>query len=340
MRKKIYFPTLTGLLLVIAICLFFACQRENISLDKQSKQTSISSNVVDPCSTCEYQDLHKTVGQKEVVGAVAVCQTATELTITFTVSGTLEDAWFNQTGIKIDPNGNGFTSLSPGAINREQTHGEKLRSFSYTVALADIKKDVVGGDPIAVVAGDRICIAGYAVVPGSDGAGGQVWAGYENPTGENPNPAYFCYVIKGCTTPPPPNGNCTFTQGYWFAKPNGSQWPGTLETSGQIFGGQTYTYAEARAIFFGKNAKTGKTDAKQAFLQGLALKLSIVGGATPCSDAATALTTIETYFTGKPKVNPTNINTNTYPSNAAIRTGSGVISACLNANHCDNTPSN
>jgi hypothetical protein len=191
-----------------------------------------------------------------------------------------------------------------------------------------------------VVPGDVICIAAYAVVPGPDGAGGMVWAGNQVPPAGNPNAFYFCYTIKTCSTPPPPNDNCTFTQGYWFAKPNGSQWPGTLETSGQIFGGQTYTYAQARAIFFGTNAKSGKTDAKQAFLQGLALKLSIAGGATPCADAATALTTIETYFTGKPKVTPTNINTNTYPSNAAIRTAAGVISACLNANHCDNTPSN
>lgn len=339
MRKNYSLPIAFSAIAFVVISVFFGCQRDNISLD-QKKNSSVSSNSVDPCSTCEYQDLHKTTGQKEVVGSVAVCQSATELTITFTVSGALEDAWFNQTGIRIDPNGTGFTTLSPGAIERDNTHGQKLRSFSYSIPLADIKKDVSGSDPVPVVAGDVICIAGYAVVPGPDGAGGMVWAGYESPLEGNPNPAYFCYTIKSCSTPPPPNGNCTFTQGYWFAKPDGSQWPGTLETTGIVFGGQSYTYAEARAIFFGSNAKTGKTDAKQAFLQGLALKLSIAGGATPCEDAAAGLATIEAYFTGKPKVTPTTINNTTkYPSNAAIRTAAGVISTCLNANHCDNTPS-
>lgn len=321
----------------IAALLVFACQRENISVSKSAKVEN--STVVDPCTTCDYQDLHKTVGQKEVVGSVAVCQTATALTITFTVSGEREEAWFNQTGIRIDPYGSGFTSLNPGLIDRTQNHGTKIRSFTYTVLLSDIQRKV-GDVWTPVVAGDVICIAAYAVVPGPDGAGGMVWAGNQVPPEGNPNANYFCYTIKPCSTPPPPNDNCTFTQGYWFAKPNGSQWPGTLETTGQSFGGWSYTYAEARAIFFGSNAKSGKTDAKQAFLQGLALKLSIAGGATPCADAATALNTIEAYFTGKAKVTPTNINTNTYPSNTAIRTAAGIISACLNANHCDNTPSN
>src|SRR6185295_1098173 len=126
MRKKFSLPLVTGVLLFVFGVLIYSCQRENISIDKQSGR-NVQSNVVDPCSTCDYQDLHKTVGQKEVVGTVAVCQSATELTITFTVSGALEDAWFNQTGIRIDPNGTGFTTLSPGAIDRDQTHGQKLR---------------------------------------------------------------------------------------------------------------------------------------------------------------------------------------------------------------------
>jgi len=161
--RKTLFPSITGVIVFISVCLFFACQRENISVQKESSGSVQTNTVVDPCTTCHYEDLRKTVGQKEVVGTVAVCQTATELTITFTVSGELEDAWFNQTGIRIDGDGTGFVTLNPGAIDRTIHHGTKIRSFTHTVLLSDIVKDVAGV-LTPVVAGDLICIAAYAVV--------------------------------------------------------------------------------------------------------------------------------------------------------------------------------
>lgn len=94
------------------------CQRENEAILNQPRVNQ-TSNVLTDCETCQFEDLYKTTGQQEVVGSVAICQTATELTITLTVSGSLEDAWFNQTGIRIDGNGTGFTILSPGAIERD-----------------------------------------------------------------------------------------------------------------------------------------------------------------------------------------------------------------------------
>jgi len=103
-------------------------------------------------------------------------------------------------------------------------------------------------------------------------------------------------------------------------------------------GGNSYTYLEARAVFFGSNAKTGKTDAKQAFLQGLSYQLNKDGGALGSASTEAAFTAINAYFTnsnGGQKVTAANINnTKLYPSNAAIRSAAGVLSDHFNANHC------
>jgi hypothetical protein len=335
------------ILLFITGCLLLGCQRDNISIPEDANADLQANTVVDPCATCVDHDLVKTPGTPnnvdEVAGTLQVCQpNTTEITFTFTVSGDREDAWFNQTGIRIDVSGTGFTELNPGAIQRDNTHGDKLRQVTYTFTLEEL----------GVIPGSTICVAAYAVVPGQDGVGGQVWAGTVPTTQGNPHPRSFCYVVKDCETEEPPTANCTFTQGYWFAKAGGwtgtgknkvatgSHWPGSLETTGISFGGFTYTYAEARAIFFGSNKKTGKTDAKQAFLQGLSLKLSMYGNQfqEPCTGTLAALETIENYFISKSKVLPSTINTSAYPSNADIRTAAGIISDCLNESHCDNTP--
>jgi hypothetical protein len=339
--------------LFFAVAMFFSCQRDNITL---SKTEQVQSNVVNPCETCTDFDLIKTPGNPNVAdeqaGTLQVCQPSpTEITFTFTVSEDREDAWINQYGIAIDPTGENFTKLNPGFIDRTKPDEDKARQAEITIDYTTLTKDDGSGGTRPLQPGDIICVAAYANIPGPDGVGGQVWAG-SIPPAKNPHPRTFCYVIKDCVTPPNPNPNCTFTQGYWFAKPggyasgkgktkvpSGSQWPDNLENDGISFGGFTYTYTEARAIFFGSNKKTGKTDAKQAFLQGLALKLSMYGNSQtePCPGTLDALNAIEAYFAAK-AVEQTANTINTYAPDADLRAAAGLISECLNANHCDNTP--
>ena len=317
-------------LLVIFTCLVSACKRETpVNPDLKVAAADAQISDVDPCSTCRVENLYKTVGGNEVVGTVQVCQTSTDLFVTFTVSDGLK-AWFNKTRVLIDPDGSGFTTLNPG-LTPTVDHEGKLRNYTYTIPFSTIIKT----DSTAVIPGDNICIAAGAVVPGPDGGGGMVWAGQVPPSDSgNPNPRSFCYVIKTCVTPQPPTTDCFFSQGYWFAKPN-VEWPNPTAA----LGGKSYTYAEARAIFFGSNAKTGKTDAKQAFLQGLAYQLNKDGGAPGSAETEAALATINTYFAttnASQKVDKDNINVaKTYPSNAAIRSAAGVLSDYINANHCD-----
>lgn len=318
---------------LLTACVLYACKQENAAIpDTLNAQAEGEiAGFTDPCATCADQSLYKTVGSDtEVIGNVAICQTLTQLTITFTVSGEREDAWFSQTGFAIDPDGTGFTTLNPSYLTRELNHGDKIRSYTWTIPFSDILKS----DGSAVVSGDNICIAAYCNVPGRDGAGGMVWAGQISTQEGNPNPRSFCYTIKSCETPPCPTSDCFFSQGYWFAKPNGSQWPVTTIN----FGGSAYTYAEAREIFFSSNKK-GKTDAKQAFLQGLAMKLNIEGGSdlAICTGGTTALQTIETFFAGKPKQSSSTINS--YGANSSLKTAASLLSNCIKADHCDNIPS-
>jgi hypothetical protein len=355
MRIRTFVPA--ALTLLSAGIFFYSCQRDNITLPKTGPQ--VQSNTVNPCATCTDFDLIKTAGnpnvEDEVGGVLQVCQPSpTEISFTFTVSDDRENAWINQYGIRIDPTGQNFTdvNLTPGVIDRTKPDADKARQATITIDYTTFTKDDGLGGQRPLQPGDVICIAAYSVIPGPDGVGGQVWAGSVPPAQSgNPHPRSFCYTIKECTTPPDPNPNCTFTQGYWFAKPggwlsgkgktkipSGSHWPGTTETDGFTFGGSTYTYLEARDIFFSSNKKTGKTDAKQAFLQAFALKLSMYGneGIEPCEGTLAALNAIETYFSGLPKQVPNTINS--YPPNVNLRAAAGLISDCLNANHCDNTP--
>jgi len=353
MHKKIFVTAPARVAMFLILCLVFACQRDNISL---SKEAQVQSNVVNPCATCTDYDLIKTPGSPnvadEIAGTLQICQpSATTITFTFTVSGDRENAWINKAGIAIDPTGENFTKLNPSFIDKTAPDEAKARQLTITIDYTTLTKDDGLGGQRPLIPGDVICVAAYANIPGPDGVGGQVWSGSIPPSlSGNPHPRSFCYTIKECVTPPDPNPNCTFTQGYWFAKPggwitgkgktkiaSGSHWPFNLENDGIEFGNQFYTYTQARDIFFGANKK-GKTDAKQAFLQGLALKLSMYGNeqVEPCPGTLDALNAIESYFELKPKQTATSINS--YAPNASLRAAAGLISDCLNANHCDNTP--
>ena len=328
MKSNNHFSNLLALMFLMVV--FFACERDSVSPEtRTSAPDGTVSTDVDPCATCEYENLYKTVGNdNEIVGTLTICQTTTALSVTFTVSGDRENAWFQQTGIGVyEEEPSTLTPAPKYFYSKDTHHGGKIRSFNYVIPLSEIG---TGASP-----GDRICLAAYAVVPGQDGAGGMVWAGESVPPEGNPNPRYFCYTVKECDTPPPPTADCFFTQGYWFAKPDGSQWPYPYTAT---LGGHTYTYQEARAIFFSSNAKTGKTDAKQAFLQGLAYQLNLLNGVSndACYGASAAFSTINSYFTGKAKVTAENVNkTSVYPASSAIRTAAGKLSDCFNKDHCD-----
>jgi len=349
--KTLRINQLFAILIFLASGIFInACSPDSES-ENIAPQLS-SESIISPCETCEYQYFYKSVGNdKEVVGTVTICQDSENLILTYTVSDDRDHAWFKISGYRIYADIP--TSINPGDLenkdgalaSKETIKDNTERSIEYIIPLSELG--------IEGIVGSEIYIATYVVVPGPDGSGGMVWAGGLKPTKRNPNSRFFAYTIKDCQTPEPPTENCTFTQGYWFAKPNGSQWPSGYNILGIEFGGQTYTYLEAQSIFFGKNNKTGKTIAKQAFLQGLALKLSIAGGADlsegegACEGILNDLAKIEAYFTSiNMEVTADEINTDKFNKEKSggvtlqeLSTAANNISACLNQNHCDNTPS-
>ena len=302
--------------LFASTCVISSCKQENAATpDTLSAKTDGEiSGVTDLCTTCQYEDMYKTTGNNtEVVGTIAICQTLTDLTISFSVSNPAHH--FNKTGygIYLDPP----PALNPSPkLFDEIDHGVNESYATYTIPLSEI-----------AAVGSTIYIATYALVPT---VGGMIWAGNLTPETQNPNSRYFSYTIKQCETPPCPTSDCFFSQGYYFAKPGGLQWPVSTIT----FGGYEYSYADARTIFFSSNKK-GKTDAKQAFLQGLAFKLNLAGGADPavCSGGETALQSIEAFFIGKGQ--QTGDKLNGYSASTSLKSAAGLISNCINANHCD-----
>jgi len=118
---------------------------------------------------------------------------------------------------------------------------------------------------------------------------------------------------------------CSFSQGYWFAKPN-LTWGGTV-----TIGGKTYTQAEGRAIWNTSNAG-GMRDAKKAFLQLAAIKLSGIDPSTVPALAADAAL-IEAYFASIPKLTPTTIPANSKTTKPVGDAG-GRIGNWIDANHC------
>src|SRR5688572_26258780 len=99
-KLRIYLWSFLSLAFVLT-CLVQACKQDNVAApDPLSGQADGKiSAIAYPCATCVDQMLYKSAGNdNEVIGSVAVCQTATQLTLTFTVSGDRENAWFSKTG--------------------------------------------------------------------------------------------------------------------------------------------------------------------------------------------------------------------------------------------------
>jgi hypothetical protein len=320
-------------------CLFVSCAKEDLS-PVATESATITLNTggggVDPCPKCETEDLYKTVGKEEVAGTVTVCQTEDELKITFRILASREKAWFQQTGYAIFSQVPESITPSLNSLEvKESHHGDKPRVVEYIIPLSELGSS---GEP-----GETIYIATWAVVPGKDGVGGMVWAGDGVPEEKNPNTRYFDFKIIKCGKPEEPDKHCTYTQGYWFAKPN-VDWPspGTVTV-----GGNTYTKEEVQDIF----KLTGKkTDARQAFLQAAALQLNLNNDPglkdhlkdiddpnDPCYKVLYALKKINEYFEEiGTKVTTGNISTTTtFPDDNEIREAAEKISDCLNSEHCE-----
>ena len=155
-------------------------------------------------------------------------------------------------------------------------------------------------------------------------------------SGTNTGCCFKTYADKGigCRE----SEDCSFSQGYWFANnaahPNGVHpWTTTVTE-----GGKTYTNAEGLAIWNASN-KGGITDAKKAFTQLAAIRLSGVDETDPA--LAGSIATIDNWFAHKNKLSGT---TPIYLPNQTpaeiilygnVRNAAGVISTWINANHCE-----
>lgn len=126
---------------------------------------------------------------------------------------------------------------------------------------------------------------------------------------------------------------CSFSQGYFFAKP-GPTWSPLDGTGTVTIGGKVYTEEEGRAIWNCSNAG-GIRDSKKAFTQVAALKLSGVAN-DPAVAADVAI--IENWLTSISKLvacsnlpNQTAADKLTFGDAAAA---AGRIGSWINANHC------
>jgi hypothetical protein len=328
MRAKFLYP-------VVAAFAAFFIHSCSVNDPVDDLKASKSSNTEGLCN-CQEVDLQKTVGGERTFGTLTVCHDAENLYVTF---ATVNPMIKTHVGVFED---------EPSEINPSP------KFLAYKDLLSPPKQTV---STTTIALGDlsgTIYIAALATVQGGDGeGGGQIWGVGTDPgipIFGNPNSRYFAYELDPlCVTPPPPGDGCSFSQGYWFAKPN-VVWPGCeeatdIEKCGSVtIGGITYTREEARAIFRSKNAKTGATTAKKAFLQASTIQLSMDSGKDITDgNILTALATINTYFEciGQ-KALPTTINSNNFNkascggvTKAQLAAAAATLDAYIQANHCD-----
>lgn len=123
---------------------------------------------------------------------------------------------------------------------------------------------------------------------------------------------------------------CSFSQGYWFAKPN-VVWPGTL-----TIGNQTYTKAEGQAIW---DAAKGSNNSSlfKAFFQAAAIKLS--GTSLTCSyQLKKDILYIQSVLSGLPKIKAqylSAVSSKISSSQAELlQQKAGRIGDWIDSNHC------
>jgi hypothetical protein len=146
-----------------------------------------------------------------------------------------------------------------------------------------------------------------------------------------------CFEGISCLidNPPPPEG-CSFSQGFWFAKPISEEnaWPAVF-----TMGGHEYTQAEGKALFF----VSGNIELKRAFTQAATIKLSMASGfLTDPSAIMPTVNYIEAVLSGLPKLTPANIANLNKGLTAAQRKNlgnwAGYIGNYVDAHHCEMNP--
>ena len=142
--------------------------------------------------------------------------------------------------------------------------------------------------------------------------------------------SFVCVMTPPPPPPPPPPvfGDCSLSQGYWFAKP-GMQWTSTVTV-----GGFTYTEAEGEAIQ-SQNGSGVNQNLKHAFTQAATILLSGQRGwISPTASVWQDVAIIEVYLSqlGQP-VTPTLLTSGTSVP-AAVQQAAGRIGTWVDANHC------
>ena len=123
---------------------------------------------------------------------------------------------------------------------------------------------------------------------------------------------------------------CSYSQGRWFASPNGMWNDMNGSAYGQLtIGGHHYTMTEGRAIWNSSN-KGGIRDAKKGFTQVAAIYLS--GSTVPSNASVWAdVKIVEDWLKTLGKLSPTNLP---HP-NMEVRAAADRISQWINEHHCE-----
>jgi hypothetical protein len=135
---------------------------------------------------------------------------------------------------------------------------------------------------------------------------------------------------------------CSYSQGFYLASPV-SAYPaypgwGGINDGEVMVGGHIYTEADARAIFRSSN-KGGIADAKAAFQQAVAIKLS--ESFVYSVDVMGWVAQIDAYLSNYAKLTPNNVSGKNRPGwvwNAGIKTAAGNIGAWIDEHHCEDQP--
>jgi hypothetical protein len=119
-----------------------------------------------------------------------------------------------------------------------------------------------------------------------------------------------------------PVAACSFSQGYWFAKPN-VEWPGSVN-----IGGHDYDQAAGSLVWNSSN-QGGKTDAKKAFLQLATVLLSFHPDELPAA-LQDYQNTINDFLADYEEVTGNNID----EKDKAVSDAADAISTWIGENHC------
>jgi hypothetical protein len=136
----------------------------------------------------------------------------------------------------------------------------------------------------------------------------------------------------GCGTVPQGElEGCSYSQGYYFAKPGPTWWVPQISVGGHI-----YTEAEGRAIWNTSN-KGGISDAKKCFLQVVAIRQSEAEGFTlPDATVWDDVYICEAYLSSlNQKLTPTNYKFPKTAASKAAAEAAGRIGAWIDEHHCE-----